>query len=829
MKRTKLIRVISCLLIAMLMISGNSAVKAEETSQNKEVTVILNGTMDDVELVPGTTTHVQVPVKTASLEQSLYNVITKVTVSDGDKGSSAFKIKNVTMIRPNVLGNQNVITFYESTLIEFDVVTKETAKMGQYSIGISFTSMTGEFTANSLSIPCCINKELQPAEIGITKFSYDKDEAVIGNNLDLTLMVKNGGETEAIGSTVSIDYGDSGIKPEYATLKMKIGDLVAGDTKKVTLPVNILPSATKGTKQLKVTFSYKDADGTTQSNETQVYVDVIANVEAPELSFTDVSFEGDLMVGNNFKVIATIKNTGSSKANSVKISLGEGIAADSIMPDFATSSISAGNIKAGSKEQVTVPLKISKDAAKGTKSVVLIATCKDASGVEYTQKTTIYPVVQANEEIKKNEGTPNIVICNVDQTPAAPRAGEQVSISFTVQNKGKVDVNDFKIGVSGLTANTFSPVSLDPYIYIDKLSSGADQRITMTFDVSKSITEGYNTIPLAYSYKYGENNTEESKTATLNVINVVNEQDDLSKSVPKLIISNYSTDVEDLRAGQTFKFTYDIKNTHNSVAAKNIKVTISQADNIFTVTSGSNSSYIEMIKAGETHTSEIELKVKADATTKAYPLTVKMEYEYDGAVASPTTGKVGEEVTETINLQAVENSRPEVENLYLDNWNSPVVGQSSTLNFQFYNMGKSTLSNVYATISGDFQKTDGDKQIIGNVNAGEVEYVEMDVTPLIEGDAKGTVTIVFEDSNGDELSMTQEFTSYIMADSSMDMGMDPGYIDTMGPVDTAKKPILPMWAFIGVQGVLLILATSVTRSLIIKRYKKKLEKHGEEM
>lgn len=828
MKKTKLIRVISCLLITMLIFTGNAKVSAS-TITGDTVTIVMSETIGDIELSPGTRTHVKIPVKVASSEYMLTNVSANVVVTGQEGKTSSIKAKNIKLTRPNALDTQNYITFYDSTYVEFDLDTKETAEIGQYNIEILFTSMTSQFTANSLNVPCNINNELQPAELSVTSFKYEKENAIIGNSINLNMTIKNEGQIGALNSYVSIDYGDTGLKADYTTTKVKLGEFAAGASTSIRLPVQILTTATKGTKTLKVTFTYKDTDGNAGTSSTELYIDVISNEAAPELSFADISYQGNLLVGNDFKVITTLENVGSSVANNVKIAVTDGIAADSIMPKFTTSTISTDSIKEGGKEKLTIPLTISKDATKGTKAITLVVTYEDASGVPYTQKTVIYPVVKINEEIKKEEGTPNIIISNVVQTPSTPSAGGQVTLSFDIANKGNSSVSDFKLGTSGLTADTFSPVSSDPYIYIDKLEAGVNKHLSMTFEISKNIAEGFNSIPISYSYKYGENATEETKTANLSILDIVNDVDDLSKSVPKLIISNFGTDLEDLRAGQTFTFTYDIKNTHNSVAAKNIKVTISQADNVFTVTSGSNSSYIDVIEPNSTKTCTIELKVKSDATTKAYPLTVTMAYEYDGAQVSPVTGKVGEEVTETINLQAVENSRPEVENLYLDNWNTPTVGQSVLLYFQFYNMGKSTLSNVYATISGDFQKTDGDKQIIGNVNAGESQYVEMDVTPLVEGECKGVVTITFEDSNGDEMTMTQDFTSYVMGATMVDPGMMGPSIETMGPAEVAKKPLLPLWAFIAVQVGIVVVITTVTRGVIIKFYKKKLEKAEEEI
>jgi hypothetical protein len=172
--------------------------------------------------------------------------------------------------------------------------------------------------------------------------------------------------------------------------------------------------------------------------------------------------------------------------------------------------------------------------------------------------------------------------------------------------------------------------------------------------VSNEAAEGVHTLEIKCDYK-DNSGTPQSDPATIYVLDVQNSG---ATSKPKLIISNFSTDIEELRAGSTFNFIFDIYNTHSNVDAKNIKVTVSQAENVFAVTKGSNTFYIDRISAGQTKENSIELKVKSDAVTKAYPLEIKFEYEYAGAEVNPTTGEIGEKVTETINLQAVENSRP---------------------------------------------------------------------------------------------------------------------------------------------------------------------------
>ena len=843
MKGKLFIRVLACMAAVALLFADGQYVHAEGNTNSNQVEVEITEEMDDVEILPGKTVHVKVPVRCVTEQLTNAKAIVKMGTED-DTGSnkSVFRVKNVKLSRPNSTDFDDVIPFVgEPTIVEFDIVALETVKEGQYRADIFIKSKYGVYTSNTISIPCVVRQELEPAAIAIQSFTYKKEDAKPGKSLDLELVVKNEGETLASGASVRVEAvkvgeGSADIMPAYSANQIKMGNLRPGETFKVKVPVKIMKAATEGQKVLKFTFAYKDAEGKSQSNINEEYnVDIQVakkDIKVPNISFIDTQIEGKLLAGSKFNAIVTLKNQGTDTAEGIKVSVTEGISADSIVADFSGSYIPVKSLEPGEKATVTIPLSISKEAAKGTKSIKVVAVWrdsdgkdKDAAGKEYTEYTVVSPSIQTKEEEKKKEGAPNIVIHNVEQNPACPSADGQVTMTFDVTNMGKVDAHELKIGTTGLTAETFSPMTSEPYIYIDKLKAGKDRKITMSFRLSKSIPEGFGTIPLSYSFKYGENNTEVTSTANLNVLNIVNDLSDLAKSVPKLIVSHFAATPDAPKAGQAFTFDYDIQNTHTSVAAKNIKVTIAQAENMFSVTSGSNSFYIDKIGAGETKTCSIELKVKGDATTKAYPLTITMAYEYDGAAANPQTGKIGEEVTETINLLAVENTRAEVENLYMDEWNTPTVGQPGTLYFVFYNMGKSPLNNVCVTVDGDFQKSDGEKQIIGTVNAGEVENVEMEITPLIEGEATAHLTFTYEDSNGEEISMTKDFTTTIMSE----MPMEPmGPMEPMEPEIQTKKPIVPWWGFALIQVGILIIVTTVTKKIRIKCYKKKLERAEEE-
>lgn len=829
MKHKKSIQSFFIVMLLIVSVLGNSAgVKAFATP----TAIVLYETIEDIIVNPGETLHVKLPIRTnaGTLQVDSYYV------TDID---SKFVINNISLTVDGIVGESKAISNYSKQFLEFDLTAKETAIIGNYNATFNFTGTDAAATPVELSYKFAFSviKENAPAQITVSQINYDETKAVIGNEFQLKFNLKNEGEMNALSADISVDYGDTGIIADYTTKSIKVGDIAPGASVPVTLPLSISTRASKtedttpGIKTITIKVSYKDAGGEKYSDENEIYINVTEDVLAPKVEIIDTSYPSSLKIGDTFNLEVTLKNNGGSTAEKILVVVDEtAIGPELFLPNYTTEGISLNRIKDGDKTKVTVPLIVSKGAQGGIMKLPITVTYVDSAGVTYTTKTTLYPDVKAPEGVTE-DGTPNIVVNNVNQSPTTPYAGGDLTISFDLENKSNIDVRDMKIAAGNLSATTFSPQSAEPYQYVTELKANNKSRVTMSFTVSDKITEGLNTITIQYTYT-DANGKPGNGEATIYVLNVVNEEEDSASSTPKLIVSDFTTSIEELRAGEVFTFLFDIKNTHSSVAAKNIKVTVVQAENIFSITSGSNSFFIDKISAGETYEASIELKVKSDAVTKAYPIEITMEYEYDGAVASPVTGEIGETAKEVINLQAVENTRPKIDSLYIDSsWSTPTVGESVSLYFEFYNLGKSPLSNVYASVEGDFQKSDGSGTLIGNVQPGTSSYVEMYVTPLVEGQAKGKVIVTFEDSNGEEVSISQDFEAFVEAVSIPDnnWGEEPGIIDPGITVDTPKKAILPVWQFVLIQVGIVIVFVPVSRKVVLALHRRKLRKEEEQL
>lgn len=815
MKKAK--RVFALILTFAFIISGLSGTSL---SVKAAATLVFSEKVSDIKGVPGETVHVKLPVKTISD----YISNPRISVEKTD----AFQAENITLSAEGYsASNPPVGISAATTYIEFDLKVKETAKIGNYPLKVSVKYMgtneddqVAELTVQVPSIDVIISEEKEPAQLTVDNVVFDN--AIIGSDTELSFVIKNEGGMTAHNTHFTVEgYDAVGISPKYSKLNQQAGNngrLAPGESYQVKLPVSILSTATAGSKTLTIQLTGKNGDGgDLPKTENKIYINIDENSKAPKIEIDSTKYAGELKTGNAFNLITTLRNTGSSEAKDIQVEI-EGLGIESFLPNYTSKTIKVGNLKNNKKIDAKIPLIVSKAATGGLKAVTVKITYKDNTGVTYTTATTLYLEVTAADGVS-SEGKPNILVDNVTQSPSSPNAGARVDVSFDLENKSKISINEIKIAATNLSKTNFSPIDSAPYQYLDKLEGGKKARITMPLLVSDEVAEGANTLEIKYDYK-DEKGSVYSDTATLYVLDV---QNNGASSKPKLIISNFSTDIEELRAGSTFKFMFDIFNTNSSVAAKNIKVTVTQADNVFAVTKGSNTFYINKITAGETVQNSIELKVKSDAVTKAYPLEIKFEYEYDGAGVNPTTGEIGEKVSETINLQAVENSRPVVNNIFVGTYGSPTINQPTGVTFEFYNMGKSTLNNVYATVEGDYTLTTGNMYYIGNVQSGASEYVEMEIIPTIEGTAKGSLVISFEDSNGEEVKVTKEFESQVQGEFVPEFpdGGPGGEFPIEQPV---KKPILPTWLFIIIQFGVLAIGIPVTRKVVLSLHLKKLRK-----
>ncbi|SFR55239.1 COG1361 S-layer family protein [Anaeromicropila populeti] len=597
----------------------------------------------------------------------------------------------------------------------------------------------------------------------------------------------------------------------------------------LTFSIDTSETAKNGTYEVNASFlckdNYEETLFTTTLLET-IKIKVTGEKTKASLSITDIECQQGMEPGDTTDLTFQLNNLGTMAAENVKVTV-EGFADDGVLPGSEGTTQKITKIEGSGNYTVSFPIRVSANAVTGSKALTISVEYKAASTDtdKSTETTSTYVEVKGKTTASDTAKTLKLLVSDVKQNPSVPVAGESLQVSFNLKNINTKDVYSITITPTNLSATNFSPVQSEPYQFVKKIKAGESVTVSNALKVSDQVVEGLNQIEYAITYK-DASGTEYSDTVKVFVINVKNPEEETA-GVPKLIISDYSTGDEDLKAGQTFTFAFDIHNTHSNLSANNIKVTLSSDENTFAITEGSNSFYLSSIKAGETQHKEIELRVKADCVTKAYPLKIQFEYEYEGMKIPEDAVSSGLTVSETLNLQVMENSRPTVSNIVVGTYDQPMTNTPCGMMFDFYNMGKSILYNVTARIeSSDFVATQ-ETVFIGNVEAGAGNSHEMEVTPLVENvDAVGTLIVTYEDSNGNSYEIPTEFTAYIQSVTTIDdPGMfDPGMFDNSGE---AKKPIVKVWIFVIIDVVLFLFGMFIVRKVIISLYKRKLRRAEE--
>ena len=549
-----------------------------------------------------------------------------------------------------------------------------------------------------------------------------------------------------------------------------------------------------------------------------------------ELVVQNVKVSGQLQPGREATLSFDITNVGEITAKGIRLSAD--YSGGNLIPGDTDYTKKPGDLRSGESATVSLKVKLMEHVNQSTVLLPLTISYQDVDGQSFTADTN--NILYLNVELPKEEtvtfehGT--LLIHNVKQSPEKPKAGQKVTLTFDMENTGEGDYTDARLHISYTSNTGFEPVKAEPYVQVGTIPAGGKKSVTLQLMAGKEIGAGMHALDMTYDYKRADKE-EVSGNVSLYVLNVQKAEEPKEEqpavvSRPKLMVSEFSTSKDVIKSGEEFDFTFDVYNTNSEVAAKNIKITVTSE--MFSVTKGSNSFFTQRIAPGQEETITINLKASAAAMTGSYPVDIRMEYEYDGMPAAEANGD-GVVVTETKMLLIKENLRVSLENVMVGGWNTPYVNQPTQLAFSIYNMGKSALNNVYFTVEGDFAVANGSSYYYGTLQPGYPDYVEMDIMPLVAGEAKGVLTVHMEDSNGDEVTYTSDISGFISEYMEFGEFEEPG-IDL--PVDVPpmeepsglQMPKISLPVFIAILVILFISTFFITRGIRIACYKKKVRR-----
>lgn len=245
--------------------------------------------------------------------------------------------------------------------------------------------------------------------------------------------------------------------------------------------------------------------------------------------------------------------------------------------------------------------------------------------------------------------------------------------------------------------------------------------------------------------------------------------------VPKLLVQSYryikkeaSTQTGDqeskadstgseILAGDEIMAEITLINTSKTQTIRNLTVTAGAPGEALTLLSPTDSVYIESVKGGETCVVTFDYRIREDAATGQYGLTLAMDYADSKGAVYTGAGNTRLSVRQPTEVKFDPLLLPE----QMD------IGDVIQVQVQAMNLGRSKVLNVRAELAADGLKPQG-TLFIGDIEAGNMAVGSTQVTVggMVEGDSpygetEGTVTFYYEDEAGREQSVEMPFTTTI--------------------------------------------------------------------
>lgn len=537
-------------------------------------------------------------------------------------------------------------------------------------------------------------------------------------------------------------------------------------------------------------------------NMSVAFCEIDYEVEYPRVIFENNTTIQKVKAGDSFEVGIIVKNVGDEYAKDVTITNTSKDAP--IYWETAVDTYTIRKLSTNSKKEIKLTLKVRETADVGIYSLPFDITYVNYMGTSYSNKQTIY--FEVVEELSK----PLLVVRNIKNLPSVVTAGSSNNLEFEVYNSGELFARRVKLTLTGTSKDGFMVKDAITTRYFDELDGGTSTIVNFDLLVSENIKKGTNELNVELDY-YDQDNTHYTDTRTIYINDVLGAETNTGKGTPKIIISDYLINPNNIVAGNKFSLDFTFKNTHLTKNITNMKIVVNSNDGTFIIDNSSNSFYVQNLEPEAEISKSISFRTKQDTLSGAYPVTVSFEYEdSEGNQYSSN---------ETINVPITEKS-----NLSIDNINGPYElyqGNTGYISFEYYNKGKATISNLSVKVEGDY-KGKTETNYIGNVEPGKGSYSEVEVVANTPGNASGNLVFTFEDSSGNIMTVKRNFSGFVYEDMPINEPVDMP-VDMPGVMAEPEKTGMPWWQLTLIGLGCFVVTLFITRAITIKVMMKKIE------
>lgn len=281
-------------------------------------------------------------------------------------------------------------------------------------------------------------------------------------------------------------------------------------------------------------------------------------------------------------------------------------------------------------------------------------------------------------------------------------------------------------------------------------------------------------------------------------------------SVPRVIVTGFTTNPAEVKAGTDFTLTIHLKNTSKSTRVSNMLFDLQAPTEgndeqtsapAFLPTSGSNSVYLDGIAANGTADISMKLNAKADLVQKPYGINLSMKYEDSQAAQIEAEASLSIPVKQEARFEFSEfEITPE----------SIEVGEEANVTCNLYNLGRIKLYNAKAIFEGD--DIEKEEVFLGNLEPGSSTAIDamLEGTKASEGEGTVKMTLSYEDEGGTVSTTEESFLLPVMEVSADDMMMDGAMMEG---TEGSSFPVIPV-----VAGIVVLAA--VIAGVVVRKKKK---------
>ena len=414
------------------------------------------------------------------------------------------------------------------------------------------------------------------------------------------------------------------------------------------------------------------------------------------------------------------------------------------------------------------------------------------------------------------EPTPEVIpepraVFNSDGTSTSIAAGETKTITVYIQNAGTTAMRDPILTLK--SSGSLLIMGSQDYM-LDDIRAGRDTAVTVTVKAPDKIESQMQTIDASLSFYYdnGTQLTGGSASGSVNVLSTVTkdtkDEETIASPTPIVILSKYNYGGSSVAAGSSTNLSFSFTNTSKTIKIENVMVTVTGGQDLM-LNGSTNTFYFESVAASGSKTVTVPMKAAQLISASAQGVQIAVTYEY----VDQNARKSGN-ATLSLSVPLYQPDRFELSEPKTSY--TGYVGEETSLTIDYVNKGKSAISNVEATISGDIDSPTP-YQRVGTIDGGKNGTIAFAVTPQLEGENQVKIVITYEDSNGNTKERVFEATVEAMAYEPSDPGMDdPGMIDPE-PANTFP------WKYVIIAGVAALIVLLIVLRIRKKKAKQKAE------